>query len=159
MRPLLPEAQRKTLTEIITDSRIFDNDKIYRPNDPNFGLQKNLQMLIYSGIETKLVNRYVAAMARNHKRKSFKLGEVKTAIAKNPGSSSIVYEVVYIEVIDPAESTTGIKTRSNFTIKNKAENTIDVDRYTSDGYTIEGEALDLSDPDSITIGTRRFSNV
>ena len=159
VRPLLSEAQRKNLTEIITDSRIFDNDKIYRPNDPNFGLQKNLQMLIYSGIETKLVNRYVAAMARNHKRKNFKLGEVKTAIAKNPGSSSIVYEVVYIEVIDPAESTTGIKTRSNFTIKNKAENTVDVDRYTSDGYTIEGEALDLIDPDSITLGTRRYSNI
>lgn len=159
VRPLLPEAQRKNLTEIITDSRIFDNDKIYRPNDPNFGLQKNLQMLIYAGIETKLVNRYVAAMARNHKRKNFKLGEVKTAIAKNPGSSSIVYEVVYIEVIDPAESTTGIKTRSNFTIKNKQENTVDVDRYTSDGYTIEGESIDLSDPDSITLGTRRFSNV
>lgn len=159
VRPLLSESQRKNLTEIITDSSIFDNDKIYRPNDPNFGLQKNLQMLIYAGIETKLVNRYVAAMARNHKRKNFKLGEVKTAIAKNPGSNSIVYEVVYIDVIDPAESPTGIKTRSNFTIRNKAENTIDVDRYTSDGYTIEGESLDLSDPDSLTLGTRRFSNI
>ena len=65
-------------------------------------------MLIYAGIETKLVNQYVAAMAKNHKRKKFKLGDVKTAIAKNPGSSETVYEVVYVEVIDPAESSTGI---------------------------------------------------
>ena len=159
VRPLLPQSQRSSLTEIITDSRIFDNDKIYRPNDPNFGLQKNLQMLIYAGIETKLINQYVAAMAKNHKRKKFKLGDVKTAIAKNPGSSKIVYEVVYIEVIDPAESTTGVKTRDNFTITTQNKNSVDSEKYTSAGYTIEGEAIDLTTPDSLTLGTRRFSNI
>ena len=159
VRPFLSATQRRALTEIVTDSRIFDNDKIYRPNDPNFGLQKNLQMLIYAGIETKLVNQYVAAMAKNHKRKKFRLGDVKTAIAKNPGSSETVYEVVYVEVIDPAESTTGVKTRTNFTITTQNKNSVDSELYTSDGYSIEGQSIDLTMPDSITLGTRRFSNV
>ena len=116
-------------------------------------------MLINAGIETKLINQYVAAMAKNHKRKKFKLGDVKTAIAKNPGSSKIVYEVVYIEVIDPAESTTGVKTRDNFTITTQNKNSVDSEKYTSAGYTIEGEAIDLTTPDSLTLGTRRFSNI
>ena len=32
---------------------IFDSDIIYRPNDPNFGIQKSMRMLIFAGIETK----------------------------------------------------------------------------------------------------------
>ena len=159
VRPLLKQSQRDTLTEIITNQNIFDNDKIYRPNDPNFGLQKQLQMLIFSGIETKAVEYYVSAAARNHIRKRYKLGEVKTAIAKNPGSSETVYEVVYVEVIDPAESTSGAKTRTKFTIRNKTDVSVDSELYTSDGYTVPGESIDLYDPDVIELGTRRFSNV
>lgn len=159
MRPMLNQTQRDALNLIITDSRLFDNDKIYRPNDPNFGLQRNLQMLVYAGIETKLVNRYVAAASKNHKRKTYRLGEVKTAIAKNPGSSDIVYEVVYVEVIDTAESSNGVKTRNNFTINNKKENTVDSEKYTSDGYTVHGQPIDITDPDTLIAGTRRFSNV
>ena len=115
-------------------------------------------MLIYAGIETKLIEYYVSAVAKNHIRKKFKLGEVKTAIAKTPGTDNIVYEVVYVEVIDPAENTTG-KTKNKITINNKQEISVDQERYTSDGYTVAGEAIDLYDPDILTVGTRRFSNV
>jgi len=158
VRPFLKQSQRDALTSIVTDNNIFDATKIYRPNDPNFGLQKNLQMLIYAGIETKLIEYYVSAVAKNHIRKKFKLGEVKTAIAKTPGTDNIVYEVVYVEVIDPAESTTG-KTKNKITINNTQEVRVDQERYTSDGYTVAGEAIDLYDPDILTVGTRRFSNV
>jgi len=159
VRPLLKEAQRSNLLDIITNQNIFDNDKIYRPNDPNFGLQKKLQMLIYAGIETKTIEYYVSAAARNHIRKRYKLGNVKTAVAKNPGSTETVYEVVYVEVIDPAESTTGVKTRTKFTIKNTTDQSVDTELYTSDGYTVPGEAIDLYDPDVLELGTRRFSNL
>jgi hypothetical protein len=159
VRPLLKEAQRSNLLDIVTNQNIFDNDKIYRPNDPNFGLQKKLQMLIYAGIETKTIEYYVSAAARNHIRKRYKLGNVKTAVAKNPGSTETVYEVVYVEVIDPAESTTGVKTRTKFTIKNTTDQSVDTELYTSDGYTVPGEAIDLYDPDVLELGTRRFSNL
>ena len=33
----------------------FDPEKIYRPTDKDFGLQKELKMLMYSGIEKKNV--------------------------------------------------------------------------------------------------------
>ena len=46
-------------------------------------------------------------IAKNHKRKNFKLGNIKTAVAKTPGTQDIVYEVVYLEVIDPYLPTAG----------------------------------------------------
>ena len=39
------------------------------------------------------------------------------------------------------------------------KNSVDSELYTSDGYSIEGQSIDLTMPDSITLGTRRFTNV
>ena len=100
-RPMFKQTQRTLFNNFISDTEVFNPEYIYRPDDPNFGIQKKINMLIYSGIETKTVDHYMAAIAKNHKRKSFKLGEVKTAVAKLPGTQDIVYEVVYLEVLDP----------------------------------------------------------
>jgi hypothetical protein len=76
-------------------------------------------MLVYAGIETTNIAQYVAASAKNHRRKTFKFGEVKTAVAKLPGTNDSVYEVVYVEVIDPADSTNGtVKNSINVKTKN-----------------------------------------
>ena len=63
-------------------------------------------MLVYGGIETKNLEEYVAAAAKNHKRKKLKFGNVRTAVAKDEGTNNVVYEIVYIEVIDPADAET-----------------------------------------------------
>lgn len=102
-RPFLKVEQRSTFKDFITDSTVFDPTLIYRPNDPNFGIQKDLRMLVYAGIETKDAAEYISAMGRNHKSKRFNFGAVKKAIAYEPGTSNAVYEVVYIEMIDPLE--------------------------------------------------------
>jgi hypothetical protein len=60
-------------------------------------------MLIYAGIETKTINHYVAATVKNHRRKRYQFGEIKTAVAKTPGTNDIVYEVVYVQMIDPQD--------------------------------------------------------
>lgn len=82
---------------------MFTPESIYRPNDPSFGLQTDLSMLVYAGIETTEAAKYVSAMGLNHKRKRFHFGNVKKAIALNPGTKTKVYEVVYVEMIDPLE--------------------------------------------------------
>ena len=64
-------------------------------------------MLMYSGIEKKNVANYVTAVSSNHKRKRYNFGEIKTAQAKYEGTNTVAYDVVYAEVIDPADSTTG----------------------------------------------------
>ena len=114
MRPLLPQSQRSLFRSFIGNSNIFTPSLIYRPNDPKFGVQTELNMLLYAGIETKDVGNYVGAIGLNHKRKTYRFGEVKTAIAKQPGSNEIVYEVVYVEIIDPSDA----KTNLSFNINN-----------------------------------------
>lgn len=124
MVPMLKQSQRTSFRNFIADPNIFTPASIYRPNDPIFGLQNQIKALAYAGIETKDVRDYVAAVARNHKRKKYKFGSVKKALAKNPGSNDTVYEVIYVDLIDPSEPMTG-KTAKSFAATTKNKITVD----------------------------------
>jgi len=129
-KPLLKSAQRLTFQEWLSNPEIFIPEYIYRPNDPRFGLQKEIKLLLYPGIETVLANRYVAAMATTTKRRNFKISDLKTAVAKTPGTDDIVYEVVYLEVKDPYEKDG--KVASKITIKNNEKILVNSVRTTPD---------------------------
>lgn len=117
--PLLKRTQRDSFIQFVSDPAIFNPDYIYRPQDPNFGIQKNIKLLVYSGIETVLAERYVAAAAKNAKRKNYKIGSLKTAVAKTPGTNEIVYEVVYLDVVDPYEKDGKVASKIKVTDNNK----------------------------------------
>jgi hypothetical protein len=70
-------------------------------------------MLVFAGIETRQAREYIMAMNKNAKRKRFRLGEVKKALAKPQGSNDTLYEIVYLEVLDDYE----INGRSVSTVK------------------------------------------
>jgi hypothetical protein len=89
--------------EFINDITIFNPQYIYRLGDSNFGIQRNLESLIFAGIETKEAVEYISVMGVNHKPKRFKLGEIKLAVANEPGTRTPIYEVIYIELLDPLE--------------------------------------------------------
>jgi hypothetical protein len=82
---------------------VFTPDSIYRPTDVNFGIQYNLNMLVYAGIQTEAAAAYVGAMGLGFKRKRFKFGSVKSATAVDTNTGDTVYEVVYVQMIDPME--------------------------------------------------------
>lgn len=92
----------------ISDMSIFTPSKIYRANDPAYGVQDSLKMLIYPGIETTQIEKLIAALNTNAKRKRFNLSSAKKAVAKKPGTDEIIYEIIYIEAIDPYQNTKGI---------------------------------------------------
>ena len=104
VQPLLSESQRNYFNDFISDTSIFDLEKIYRPNDSKFGIQNKMKMLVYAGIEKKLVANYVTAVSSNHKRRRFNFGSIKVAQAKFAGTNTVAYEVVYIEVVDQKDS-------------------------------------------------------
>jgi len=131
VRPMLKESQRVMYERFINNSRIFVPEYLYREGDPEFGLQRDLKALIFAGIESKNINEFVAATARNHRKKNFYIGEVKTAFAKNPGSDEVVYEVVYLELIDPQQPKIG-KTATSFKAKTPNKITVDSLRYSKD---------------------------
>jgi hypothetical protein len=129
VRPFLNQEQEESFTSLINNSTLIDPTSVYRPSDTNFGVQRDLKSLIYGGIETSSIDTFVSAIAKNHKRKKFLLGDLKTAIAKRPGTNEVVYEVVYIDLIDPAQPLTG-NTRTYFNINNGANKiTSDASRY------------------------------
>ena len=100
-QPLLDQTRRASFKKFISDTDVFTTSSIFRPGDPNFGVSKDLSMLIYAGIETSEASKFLGAMGLNNKRKRFQFGAVKKAVALN--GKVPVYEVVYIEMIDPME--------------------------------------------------------
>jgi len=131
LKPLFKPEQRTNFKALISNTNYFDTNWIYRLGDPNYGIQREMKMLLYSGIETMDVGHYVAAIAKNTRRKRYRLGEVKVAIAKNIGSQDLVYEVVYIEVIDPQQHNDS-PTRKQFNVTKKQNITIDQTSYNLD---------------------------
>ena len=119
MKPYLPVDQRSTFENFVNDINVFDPKVLYRPSDPHFGVQKELKSLVFAGIETRPLGEYVGAVALNHKRKQFMFGETRVAVAKDPGTNNVLYEVVYVELIDPAKPKTGKAAKSFMNTKGK----------------------------------------
>ena len=102
-KPFLKQSQRTAWKSFINDTSVFTPSSIYRTNDNNFGVQSDLNMLVYSGIETKDAALFVGAIGLNHKRKRFAFGPIKSAVATQPATNKVIYEVIYVSVIDPSE--------------------------------------------------------
>lgn len=125
VRTFMNQTKRSLFNRFIDDNIIFTPRSIYRPNDPNFGIQRDLRMLVYAGIETKQAERYVGAIGLNHKKKRFVFGDIKSAKAKIPGTNTVVYEVIYVEMFDPLEK--GNKKLNSVINTSKDPRTITVD--------------------------------
>jgi hypothetical protein len=97
------KSKRETWYSFISDGSIFEPERIYRYGDPAFGVQQEVKMLVYAGIESVEAEKFVQAMSRNHYRKQFRFGDVKKAVAKNTNTQEVIYEVVYIDIIDNLE--------------------------------------------------------
>ena len=107
IKPFLKQNQKTAFRDFINNYEIFPPEYIYRPYDENFGLQRDLRTLVYAGIEAKSLRDFAASITLNHKRKNFYFGNLKSAIARVPGTNEVLYEVVYVEIKDPAQPTVG----------------------------------------------------
>ncbi len=103
VRSLQSKEKRLEWYNFITDVNIFVPSDIYRYGDNNFGIQTDLKMLMFAGIESTDAVKYVQAMSRNHYRKRLLFGNVKSAKAKDPITQETIYETVYVEIVDPYE--------------------------------------------------------
>lgn len=124
IQPFLKQTQRNTFNNFVNDLNVFDPQLVYRPSDENFGIQKNLKSLVFAGLEQSTLTEFTAAVSKNHKKKNFLFGNIKTAVAKAEGSNEVVYEVVYAELIDPAKPKKG-KTAKSFKTLSKNKITVD----------------------------------
>lgn len=125
--PFLKSEQRGLWKDFINNTSIFTPASIYRTNDTNFGIQTSLSMLVFAGIETTEAAAYISAMGLNHKRKRFQFDTVKKAVAYTPGTKTPVYEVLYVQMLDPLEPN-GNRLPNKFTTLSLQPNTITVDK-------------------------------
>jgi hypothetical protein len=132
-----PEIKRR-FNDFISNPAIFDPELIYRPFDSNFGLQRDNRILVYAGIERALAEKYVAIAARYAKRKTLKINDVKTAVAKLPGSNETLYEVVYLDLIDDYSAP---ELEKNKTISTNREITADIVDYNKQFTTLPNDDL------------------
>ena len=113
MKPFMKQDKREAYRQFVSDPANFPPTKVYRPNDPNFGLQRDIKILAYAGIETATIDEFAIASQKWHRRRRFNVGELKSAVAKTPGTQDVVYEVIYVELIDPAKAKIG-ETKKTF---------------------------------------------
>ena len=102
VQPFLKPAQRDMIRDFINDRNIFDQDAIFKPTDPNFGVRSSLSMLVFAGLPVQDLNTLAEAVASTHRLKRLSFGNLGSAVAIN-SSGAVEYEVVFVEMIDPYE--------------------------------------------------------
>jgi hypothetical protein len=72
---------------------------LYRNDDPNFGVQKDLKMVLEFGIQSLNLKDFIPSLWENFNRRRLAFGAVKAAKATDQ-YGNYLYDVVYIDVVD-----------------------------------------------------------
>lgn len=160
LQPLLPKPKRQYYYDFITDNTIFPENSLYRPNDPAFGTQTEIKMLLQHGIETLKVEEYVPALVRNFHRKTFKFGDIKIATASNSNNETI-YEIVYIDLVDEFENSKGSVSKNLNISKVNKPITIDTESYkvSTNIITVDQLVRKFLYPNSVTNMQERLKEI
>jgi len=141
--------------DFITNANIFRDSEIYRYGDVNFGVQTELKILLYAGIESVEAVNYVQAMSRNHYRKRIRFGDVKSAEAKDPTTQKTVYEIVYLEIVDEYEKN-GKSISNTINLSNSISSKVLV---SYDAIRVDSDIPFVSDSDHQRIFPNSFKNM
>jgi hypothetical protein len=104
IEPYMSSANRTLFFNFITDSQIFEDSLLYRPLDPEFGLQTKMKFVLEHGIKKSPIRAYAANMLMGlFQEQRLLFNGLKTAVSKD-AAGDITYEIVYLEVIDESNS-------------------------------------------------------
>jgi len=105
-KAFLKYEQREYWRNVVTDSSIFRNDYIFRPEDPNFGRRIDCEFLAFTGLSTEDIQAYAQAMYHNWSNKRFRFGTIQTAVVRDKAKNYIA-DVVYVNIIDQLINSAG----------------------------------------------------
>jgi hypothetical protein len=94
-----PQNDRTFVNTFLQNSTIFPPSSIYRYNDPNFGVARNIFYYHAYGLTAATLDDYVSSLNLNHYWKNLVLGSIQTAQALDD-NGNILYEIVYSKIID-----------------------------------------------------------
>ena len=89
-------SDRAKWKDFTSDFNIFDQDALYRNNDERFGLQRDIRILVKSGLNPKYLQTYLTQMEEYHYTKVLRFGDLKSA--RSYVNGKVEYEVIYYEV-------------------------------------------------------------
>jgi hypothetical protein len=152
VRPFLKSSDRDLYQKFITDQYIFNPSMIYRYFDSNFGIQKDIKMFLEYGIELVDLSYYASALNQNFYRKDLYFGNLQVAEAKND-AGDVLYEVVYIDIVDTQSNTTSNVTSVFYDDLGKVRNPASIPNMKKQLESIQL----LKDDDYTTIRNNEYS--
>ena len=134
VKPFLSKEKRNSYKDFITDPVIFDPLLLYRPADPEFGIQQQIKMVIETGIAKASLDEYASAMNSYFYRKHFYFGNIMS-IKASDSAGNYVYDLIYAEIVDdqmsgplaPSESVSVVNMQyrlETITLNNQTEITL-----------------------------------
>ena len=139
----------------ITDASVFKPDDIYRYGDVNFGIQTDLRMMVFAGIESLEAVKYVQAMSRNHYNKRLLFGDLKMAKAKDPVTQETIYEVIYVDIVDSFEKN-GVSISQTVELSNSIESKVLI---SYDSIKVDSDIPFVSDSDHQRVFPNSIKNM
>ena len=139
----------------ITDATIFKPGDIYRYGDSNFGIQTDLRVLVFAGIESVEAVKYVQAMSRNHYKKRLLFGDIKSAKAKDPITQETLYEVIYVDIIDEYEKN-GVSVKQTIQLDNNIKSKVLI---SYDAIRVDSDIPFVSDSDHQRVFPNSIKNM
>ena len=116
IKAMPPYSNRALINSLIQNSDIFPPDKIFRSQDPNFGVATSVIYDHCFGLTSSTVELYISSLIENHYWKNLILGEIKTAQAIDPTTGNVIYEVVYSAIQDNLVNDSGISVSKQVTL-------------------------------------------
>lgn len=92
-------SKRYILNNILGNTDYFALDDIYRPNDPYWGVQNDIKILVGYGLTASQSSSYITAMQRRHFNKKFYFGNYHYATASDVNGNPL-YDVIYVDLIE-----------------------------------------------------------
>lgn len=98
LSPQFTQSQRQQWYKFINDSTVFNKQSMYRLQDPNFGIQKDIKFVVHYDYQLQSLSNFVSIFTKNFYKRRFTLSDVRTRVAKK--NNTVIYEVVYLDIID-----------------------------------------------------------
>ena len=108
-------ADRALINDLVQNQNLIPEEIVYRLDDYNFGVAKNVKYIHAYGLPASTIADYVNAMQINHYWKDIVLGPIRTAQALNE-DGSVAYEVIYAEVVDNLVNSDGVSVGKQVTL-------------------------------------------
>jgi hypothetical protein len=94
-----PLEDRELIASLVQNQDIIPVESLYRSDDSNFGVAKNVTYNHAFGLTPASLDDYVSSLTLNHYWKNLILGAVNYAQARD-ADGNVIYEVVYSRIVD-----------------------------------------------------------